>query len=82
MAFNDLSVQAQEGLNYAANVNKRPDGTAIYDTGRLFADAQMETVGLQWYQTKLDDRRRRRAAKLDLAVNAALAAQVDAAPDA
>lgn len=78
MAFNDLTPQAQEGLEYAANQNKRPDGTPYYATGRLFADAQMETIGQDWYARKVAARRERRAAKLEDPANAALAAQVDA----
>lgn len=75
MAFNDLSPQAQEGLNYAANQHP-----TVYTNGRDFMDKNAEALGLQYYQQKIDARKAARAAKLELAANAALAAQVDAAP--
>lgn len=81
MAFNDLTAAAQEGLNYLADINKRPDGTPYYATGRLYADAQMETLGQQGFIQKIEARRAARAKKLEDAANAALAATVDALPD-
>lgn len=78
MAFNDLTAAAQEGLNYLADINKRPDGTPIYATGRLYADAQMETLGQAGFIQKIEARRAKRAATLEKAENAAIAAQVDA----
>jgi hypothetical protein len=81
MAFNDLSAQAQEGLNYAANKIKNADGTPKFATGKIFGDFVMESAGLEWLEQKADAKRQRRIAALDNPANASLAALVDALPE-
>lgn len=82
MAFNDLSAQAQTGLNYAANKQLNGDGGQLYANGKAYLDHLGEIEGLQWYALKEKALAERRHRLLSKAENAALAAQVDALTDA
>ena len=82
MAFADLTPDQREGLNYAASVEFVPgsDPPVHFATGREYMDYLGAHDGDLWFGRKVADRKARRAAKLEDARNAALAAQVDAAP--
>ena len=81
MAWNDLPARVQEGLNYQADTVKDGEGNPLYANGRAVMDALAVREGWAWWGMKMEARKARRAAKLELAENATLAAQVDALPD-